>query len=85
MGRKEKIQLRVLGEDAVLFEGPVDAVLLPSKQGELTVLPYHTPLIGVLSRGAVRVVEDGKRREITALERGILHISPKGVVVLVNA
>lgn len=51
----------------VLFRGEAKSVNLSTKAGEITILDHHKPLLGVISRGVIKIEDaTGKVREIPA-------------------
>lgn len=85
MGKKQKILIRVCNTAKVFFEGEVDCLLLPSKRGsEMAIFPYHTPLIGLLSKGKISIVEDGHRRELCDCQKGVVRVDDNTAAVMVD-
>ena len=56
----EKIQLEVVTPERRVVAEPVDMVTVPGLDGELGILPGHTPLISQLQTGVLTYVQDGK-------------------------
>jgi F-type H+-transporting ATPase subunit epsilon len=56
----EKIQLEVVTPERRVLEESVEMVNVPGLNGELGILPGHTPLISQLQTGVLTYVEDGK-------------------------
>lgn len=79
----QKIKVNILSEAGPLFTGEVDCLFVPSKNGETAILPYHTPLMLLMTKGEVSIVE-GHRRKITDIEKGILRVDDNQAFVLVN-
>ena len=71
----DRIQLEVITPDRSVLRETVDAVTVPGLNGELGILPGHTPLISQLRTGILSFTQGG------ATER--LHVS--GGFVEVNA
>jgi F-type H+-transporting ATPase subunit epsilon len=59
----------------------VDSVQLPGVEGELGVLPHHTPLISMLGVGELRIRKGGAE-ESFAIVGGFLQVRPDKVVVM---
>ena len=54
------LQVDVVSADKEVFSGKAQFVALPGEQGELGILPGHTPLITRIRPGTVRIkMEDG--------------------------
>ena len=67
-----------------VFSGKAQFVALPGEQGELGILPGHTPLITRIRPGTVRIkMEDGDE-ELLIVAGGILEVQPGGVSVLAD-
>lgn len=67
--------------DRVLYQGDADSVTLPGKEGEMTVLKNHIPLVSPLRGGAI-TVRRGDHEETFQVLGGILEVSRAGVTVL---
>jgi F-type H+-transporting ATPase subunit epsilon len=71
----EQIQLEVVTPERRVLSVPVDSVNVPGMNGELGILPGHTPLISQLQTGVLSYVQNGTMHR--------LHVS--GGFVEVNA
>ena len=66
-----------------VFSGIAEFVVLPGEQGELGILPGHTPLISKIRPGTVRIkTETGE--ELIFVAGGILEVQPRAVTVLAD-
>ena len=57
-----ELQLKIVSLKEVVHNDYVDSVTLPTKAGEITVLPNHAPLISHLSKGTIRAKSAGKEQ-----------------------
>ncbi len=72
----------VVTPERVLFEGDVEAVNLRTADGEAAFLPGHTPLIGSVVPGPVRLdLADGEHLRL-AVHGGFVHVEPDRVELL---
>lgn len=79
------MRLEIVTPEATVFDGDVEAVLVPGKEGQLGILPNHEPLLTALRPGEL-VVIDGGKREHFALAGGFVEVRPGSrVVVLAHA
>lgn len=76
-------QIDVVSAEESIFSGTAEFVALPGEQGELGILPGHTPLITRIRPGAVRIQADGKE-ELIFVAGGILEVQPQAVTVLAD-
>jgi F-type H+-transporting ATPase subunit epsilon len=68
-----------------IFSGEAQFVALPGENGELGILPQHTPLITRIKPGAVRIKVAGQDdEEFVFVAGGILEVQPKTVTVLAD-
>src|SRR5262245_5172358 len=77
------IQVSIITPDSVVFEGEVDAITLPTADGEITVMGGHVPLMGVLVPGTA-IMHRGKEEEYFAVSRGVLEVDGKSIRVLAD-
>ena len=49
------LQVELVAADRKVWEGEADMVVARTVDGELGILPGHTPLLGVLVEGEVRI------------------------------
>ena len=55
MPDKLTIRLKIVSPERVLFDDEVNEVVMNTKQGQITVLPNHVPLISILTPGEVLI------------------------------
>jgi len=75
------ILLEIVTPERLAFSEEVDAVTLPGGDGELGVLPHHTPLVSTLGIGELRIRRGGEE-ELFAIAGGFLQVRPDKVVVM---
>ena len=79
------IHVDVVSAEASIFSGEAKFVALPGENGELGILPRHTPLITRIKPGAVRIEKaDGSGEEFVFVAGGILEVQPGSVTVLAD-
>ena len=76
--------LEIITPDCTAYEGDALSVTLPTADGEITVLPGHIPLIGVVIPGTMIVRGPAGREEMFAVSRGVLEVSGDGVRILAD-
>jgi F-type H+-transporting ATPase subunit epsilon len=75
------IQLEIVTPERLAYSETVDIVMLPGSEGELGVLPHHTPLVSMLGVGELRIRKDGLE-ESFAIVGGFVQVLPDKVVVM---
>jgi F-type H+-transporting ATPase subunit epsilon len=82
------MQLELVTLDGVKFRAEAYSVILPTADGEITVLPDHEPLLSQLVPGVITIRrsrgEADYHLEHFATYGGVLEISRKGVRILVD-
>jgi F-type H+-transporting ATPase subunit epsilon len=76
-----KINLTVVTRERKIVDASVDEVILPASDGELGVLPGHTPLLATLRIGPLRY-RSGSRIERLVISWGFAEVLPDRVIVL---
>ena len=79
------IHVDVVSAEESIFSGEARFVALPGENGELGILPRHTPLITRIRPGAVRIERaDNGQEEFVFVAGGILEVQPSRVTVLAD-
>ena len=79
------LHVDVVSAESSIFSGEAKFVALPGENGELGILPRHTPLITRIKPGAVRIVRaDNDAEEFVFVAGGILEVQPGTVTVLAD-
>ena len=76
-----KIHLTVVTRERKIVDATVDEVILPASDGELGVLPGHTPLLATLRIGPLRY-RSGPRIDRLVISWGFAEVLPDRVIVL---
>jgi F-type H+-transporting ATPase subunit epsilon len=70
-----------------LYEGDAEVATLPAKDGEISVLDNHVPLITPLRAGAVKLRKgsgfDEEKKDFP-IQGGFAQINPKEIILLVE-
>ncbi|HUP48565.1 MAG TPA: ATP synthase F1 subunit epsilon [Thermoanaerobaculia bacterium] len=77
----KKINLTIVTRERKIIDVQVDEVVLPGVDGELGILPGHTPLLAMLRIGAMRY-RVGNHFERLVLAWGFAEVLPDRVIVL---
>ena len=66
--------LGVYSLQKVLFQGDVSSVTCMTTTGEITILDHHRPLITILVKGLMRIVDRAGKEHYIRVESGFLEI-----------
>ena len=75
------LHLEIVTPERLAYSDEVDMVLVPGSEGELGILPHHTPLVSLLGVGELKIRKGGSE-EIFAIAGGFLQVRPDKVVVM---
>jgi|SaaInl7_135m_RNA_FD_contig_21_275636_length_687_multi_7_in_0_out_0_1 F-type H+-transporting ATPase subunit epsilon len=77
------IRCEIVSQDRLIFEGEADVVVLPGSEGEMGILPNHSPLLTTLNFGIIKVRNQGVE-EIFTVAGGVAEVQPDIVTVLAD-
>lgn len=77
----DRLHFALVSPERELFNGEVDQVVVPGSEGEFGVLPNHSPVMSVITPGALKVLSDGAERRIF-INGGFADVTPEGLTVL---
>lgn len=77
------LQVELVAADRMVWTGEASAVYARTIDGELGVLPGHTPLLGVLVEGELRI-ETGSGKETVTIDSGFLSVDHDRVTIVAD-
>jgi F-type H+-transporting ATPase subunit epsilon len=78
------LQVDIVTQEEQLISQEVDRIILPTAEGEITVLPGHVALTTLLQAGEVVLMHQSTERRII-VSPGFIQISDNKVVVLADS
>ena len=78
------IKCEIVSQDRIVYQGEVDMIVLPGADGEMGILPHHSPILSVLNYGIITVKVSGKEEHFT-VAGGVAEVQPDQVTVLADA
>ena len=78
-----KLTLEIVTPDRSLIREEVDEVVVPGTEGELGILPGHTPLLSTLKVGELWY-RQGQEKHYLAIAFGFVEVLPDRVTVLAD-
>ena len=79
----DKIQLEVVTPERRVLAEPVDMVTVPGLNGEMGILPGHTPLISQLKTGVLSYLQDSRTSQLL-VSGGFVEVRDDHVAVLAD-
>lgn len=78
-----KLRCRILTPEKTVYQGDVDMVVAPGMDGEVGIMPLHTPLVTPLRIGELRV-KHGDDQDYIAVAGGYLEVREDVLTVLAD-
>ena len=78
------MNLEIITPEKNVFNGEVDSVILPGKNGQFKVLKDHAPMVMTLKTGDL-VYEISNKKETIVVDGGVLQVFNNKVLVLAEA
>ncbi|MFC2034600.1 F0F1 ATP synthase subunit epsilon [Chloroflexota bacterium] len=78
------IRLDVVTAERVVHSEEVDGIIAPGVEGQLGILPHHTPLMTMLEPGELLVRNGGEELSL-AISGGFLEVRPDRIIVLADS
>jgi F-type H+-transporting ATPase subunit epsilon len=78
------IKLEIVTAEKVVFSDDVDIIIAPGKEGELGILPHHSPVMTTLAPGELIARKSGEEYCL-AISGGFLEVQPDRVIVLADS
>ncbi|MDA7747354.1 F0F1 ATP synthase subunit epsilon [Psychromonas sp.] len=84
MAKAMTTHLDVVSAEKSLFSGLVAHLSVSGQEGELGIMPGHTPLLTPIKPGLVQLVKQDGGEEVIYISGGFLEVQPGGVTVLAD-
>ena len=78
------MKLQIVERTGPVFDGEVSSVVVPAVNGELGILPGHTPVLAVLQPGTVRYTTTDGEQHSAPTGRGFVTLDDDVVMVVVD-
>lgn len=78
----DTVEFELVSPSRLLTSLPVSMVVVPGAEGDIGVLPGHSPLICTVRPGVIKVTEDDKVTEEIFVAGGFCEVSPERCTVL---
>jgi len=78
----DRVEFELVSPQRLVKAQLVDMVVIPCSEGDIGVLPGHTPLIGTVRPGIVDIYEHGKVSESIFVSGGFVEVTPDRCTLL---
>ena len=78
------IRCEVVSQDRIVFQGDADIVNLPGMEGDMGILPNHSPVLTLLRFGVISIKTKTDEQFFT-VAGGVAEVQPDQVTILADA
>lgn len=76
--------LEIITPDKKIFEGNVKLVKLPGSKGTFEILKNHAPIVSMLDKGVLKVIEENGEEHLFEVNGGVIENKANKIIVLVE-
>jgi F-type H+-transporting ATPase subunit epsilon len=84
MSQEKTMRFELVTPERVVLKEDVFQITIPTKSGEITVLPGHIPLVSILAPGVIELKTLSEKIEIISVSSGFLEVSKDKVIILAD-
>jgi F-type H+-transporting ATPase subunit epsilon len=78
------VALEIVSPEKLLLTRSVDMVVIPASEGDIGVLPNHSPMIVLLRGGVIAIHEGGRVTDTLYVSGGFAEVTPERCTVLAD-
>lgn len=78
------LKVELVAADRMVWEGEASSVSARTMDGDIGILPGHTPLIGILVQGEIRI-DSGGSRHVATVDTGFISVDRDRVTIVAEA
>ncbi len=78
-----QMNLKIITPEKITLNETIDKVVVPSKDGELGILPHHINLMAAIAPGELKITK-GSRTDSYAVGEGLLQIQDNQITILTD-
>lgn len=78
------VHCSIVSAEEEIFSGLVEMVVANATEGELGILPGHTPLLSGVKPGPVRLILEGGEEEVFFASGGFIEVQPTAITILAD-
>ncbi len=78
-----KINLQIITPEKIAYQGEADGVTIPTKNGEITVLANHIPIISTMKHGEL-LIKNGNEEISMAVCNGFIEVKNNKITIMTD-
>ena len=84
MPEQKRIKFEIATPERVVLKEEILQVTVPTEEGEITVLPKHSPLVSILKPGVLEIKQLNGEIEIISVSGGFVEVLLNKVIILAD-
>ena len=78
------IKFEIVTPEKVILKDEIFKVTVPTKEGEITVLPQHMPIISILIPGIIELTNKDGEKKVMSVSGGFIEVLRNKVIILAD-
>jgi F-type H+-transporting ATPase subunit epsilon len=78
------MQVDIITPDKTLFSGTLELVRVPGIDGSFEIMNNHAPLVSILTKGEVKLLDHNKKEELLQINGGVIEVNSNTVRILAD-
>ncbi len=76
------MHLDIITPDTTLYSGEISLIQVPGIDGSMEMLNNHAPLISILTKGKIKIIDFDKNQQFFEIKGGVIEVQKNNVIVL---
>jgi len=76
------MQIEIITPDTKVYSGEISLAQFPGKDGSFEVLNNHAPIIAILKKGKIKVIDKAKQTLNFEVSGGVVEVQNNKIIVL---
>ena len=79
-----RLKFDIVTAERLVSSDEIDTLVVPGREGELTVLPNHAPLLTILNPGELRIIKESQEDQVV-ITGGFMEVLGNKVTILADS
>lgn len=79
------MELEIITPDKKVYEGEVKLVKVPGSKGSFEILNNHAPIISILEKGEVKVIDNDDKTNYYDISGGVVEVKQNNIIILAES
>ena len=79
------MDLEIITPDKKVYKGQVKLVKVPGSKGSFEILNNHAPIISILDKGKVKVIDSDDNTDYYNISGGVVEVKQNNIIILAES